>query len=469
VNIGETVIFAGSGTDSDGTIAAYEWTPPFGVTLTNSEIQTVTVGGSGLTSFTLTYSGQTTSSLDDLATAAEVQAALEALSNIAVGDVAVVGDAGGPWTVTFKGALVNTNVAQMTSTPTGGTGTVTVATLRAGAATSATTILNPTWYTDTVLGGDYTFALRVQDDDGAWSEPDTVKVTVVAPPVEPVPGVTEIPQFVSCQMTYTPPFNVATRIVRFIRTGGSGATPGTGLPYTFPATFDATAASGDAVLVRRAYSGPGDAVTFAPGGTEPALTVERSIDSGVTSEVIRFADGVPADGSTLEVLDGEAVPHVIHHYRGRSTVVSDGLLRTSEWSPWAIITPTPASVGIKDPTDPTGNVMLTVLDFGSEASARLATEHQVFGQSTAVIVATGWTSARGQLTVFVDTQAQRLALRQLVQAGTPLLLQRPSEDGTEEGEQWYIEPLGDLSEDRLTTARHPARTMTFGWREVERP
>jgi hypothetical protein len=104
---------------------------PYNVT---DEVQTVTEGGSGLTSFTLTYSGQTTGSLDDQATAAEVQAALEALSNIAVGDVTVTGSAGGPYTVTFGGTLADTNVAQMTATPTGGTGTVTIATATAGGA-----------------------------------------------------------------------------------------------------------------------------------------------------------------------------------------------------------------------------------------------------------------------------------------------------------------------------------------------
>lgn len=98
------------------------------------EVQSVTEGGSGLTSFTLTYAGQTTSSLAAAATAAQVQAALEALSNIGEGNVTVTGSAGGPYTVTFGGDLANANVAQMTATPTGGTGTVTVATVTAGGA-----------------------------------------------------------------------------------------------------------------------------------------------------------------------------------------------------------------------------------------------------------------------------------------------------------------------------------------------
>lgn len=101
---------------------------------TTEEVQTVTEGGSGLTSFTLTYAGQTTGSIVAAATAAQVQTALEALSNIGVGDVTVTGSASGPYTVTFGGSLANTNVAQMTATPTGGSGTVTVATATAGGA-----------------------------------------------------------------------------------------------------------------------------------------------------------------------------------------------------------------------------------------------------------------------------------------------------------------------------------------------
>lgn len=99
---------------------------------TTEEVQTITEGGSGLTSFTLTFSGQTTDSIDADATAAEVQAALEALSNIGAGNVEVTGDPGGVYTVTFVGDLANTNVAQMTATPTGGTGTVTIATATGG-------------------------------------------------------------------------------------------------------------------------------------------------------------------------------------------------------------------------------------------------------------------------------------------------------------------------------------------------
>ena len=92
--------------------------------LTNESVS-LTVGGSGLTDFTLTYGAQTTVSLDDNASAADVQDALEDLPSIGAGNVTVTGDAGGPWTVTFVGALAGTNATAITTTPTGGTGTVT--------------------------------------------------------------------------------------------------------------------------------------------------------------------------------------------------------------------------------------------------------------------------------------------------------------------------------------------------------
>lgn len=103
-----------------------------------NEVQTVTVTGSPTGgTFTLTWSGQTTSAIDYNASSATVKAALEALSNIGQGDVKVTGSAGGPFTVTFKGDLSGTNVAAMTASGaslTGGSSPgVSIATTTAGA------------------------------------------------------------------------------------------------------------------------------------------------------------------------------------------------------------------------------------------------------------------------------------------------------------------------------------------------
>jgi hypothetical protein len=55
--------------------------------------------------FTATYRGATTSAVAYNASAATLQTALEALSTIKAGNVAVSGSAGGPWTVTPQGQL----------------------------------------------------------------------------------------------------------------------------------------------------------------------------------------------------------------------------------------------------------------------------------------------------------------------------------------------------------------------------
>ncbi|MFE5332946.1 hypothetical protein ACFRCG_41840 [Embleya sp. NPDC056575] len=106
-----------------------------------SEVQTVSItGGPTGGTFTLTYSGQTTAAIAYNASAAVVQAALEALSNIGVGDVVCTGGAlpGTAVTVTFGGTLAYTDVAAMTANSgslTGGTSpTVVIATPTAGGA-----------------------------------------------------------------------------------------------------------------------------------------------------------------------------------------------------------------------------------------------------------------------------------------------------------------------------------------------
>lgn len=74
--------------------------------------------------FTLTFSGQTTGNLNRTATAADVQAKLEALSNIEVGDVICTGGPlpGIPIEVEFLGQFARTNVAAMTGSAAGLTG-----------------------------------------------------------------------------------------------------------------------------------------------------------------------------------------------------------------------------------------------------------------------------------------------------------------------------------------------------------
>ncbi len=71
-----------------------------------NDIQTVTITGSPTGgSFTLSFGGQTTSAIAFNATAATVQADLQALSTIGSGNMTVAGSSGGPYVCTFTGSL----------------------------------------------------------------------------------------------------------------------------------------------------------------------------------------------------------------------------------------------------------------------------------------------------------------------------------------------------------------------------
>lgn len=114
------------------------------------EVQTITVTGTPTGgTYTLTFDGQTTAPIAFDAAAAEVQTALEGLSNIDAGDVVAAGGPhpGTPITVTFHGQYEDEDVAQMTADDSGLTGgtdpTVTVTTTTPGVAGAATTLLTP--------------------------------------------------------------------------------------------------------------------------------------------------------------------------------------------------------------------------------------------------------------------------------------------------------------------------------------
>ncbi|HYI80751.1 MAG TPA: hypothetical protein VEW67_07820 [Thermoleophilaceae bacterium] len=112
-----------------------------------NEQQTITLGANTTGgTFTLSFStpvpsntSGTTSAIAHGASPATVQTALEALSNIGVGDVAVTGAAGGPWTVSFQGTrFADTDVSPITADAAGltvssGTATAAVATTTIGA------------------------------------------------------------------------------------------------------------------------------------------------------------------------------------------------------------------------------------------------------------------------------------------------------------------------------------------------
>ncbi len=137
LNYGDSVYLS----DTDGLLADADPTA--------NEQQLVTIGGSPTGGdFTLTFDGQTTAAIAFDAAAAAVDSALEALSNIGAGDVAVTGSAGGPYTVEFTGALANQNVPLMTINVaglTGGTPTGTITTPTGGVSSKVVGKVVPGW------------------------------------------------------------------------------------------------------------------------------------------------------------------------------------------------------------------------------------------------------------------------------------------------------------------------------------
>lgn len=87
--------------------------------LGNTEVQTETVTATGGTR-TLNFGGQVTAPIAYNANAAAIQAALEALPNVAPGDVVVAG--AGPYTYTFGGAYAGNDVPLLVVGTTGLTG-----------------------------------------------------------------------------------------------------------------------------------------------------------------------------------------------------------------------------------------------------------------------------------------------------------------------------------------------------------
>ena len=127
----------------------YRTTPTMVGTSTN-EVQTITISGTPTGgTFTLDYNGQPTVDIAYNATASTVQTALQNLSNIGAGNVAVTGGPGPgtPYTVTFQGTLAAANVVQINAVGnfTGGTSpTISVATTTGGSAGSYLKIVDDT-------------------------------------------------------------------------------------------------------------------------------------------------------------------------------------------------------------------------------------------------------------------------------------------------------------------------------------
>lgn len=142
-----------------------------------NEVQQIAVNATGGT-YTLTYASQTTGNLDFDATAAEVLAALEALSTIPAGslrvDQTVNASPAFTYLVEFGGSLGETNVSAISATDslTGGTADVTITVPTTGAAITSVSLIpiNPNQVCV------YAYSSAQSDISDTTNETDTYKL-----------------------------------------------------------------------------------------------------------------------------------------------------------------------------------------------------------------------------------------------------------------------------------------------------
>lgn len=148
--------------------------------------------------FTITYGGQTTAAIAAAATSAQIQAALEALSNVAPGDIVVTGGpvtagaVAGVVTLSFKGNLGGLNVSQVTVDATNLTGaahTLTPSTTTAGVQGSYRGARTGAVLDDTTGGVEYR-------NTGTPQTPIWTVTTAPSPYVQRLTRVDNTPEFV---------------------------------------------------------------------------------------------------------------------------------------------------------------------------------------------------------------------------------------------------------------------------------
>jgi hypothetical protein len=245
-------------------LALNRYVPPF------NEIQQVVVGATGGT-FTLTFSGQTTTAIAYNATAATILAALEALSNINPGDIVVTGGpaASSPVVVEFRGQYLATDVPQMTASGTGLTGT--------GAAVTVTTTRSAS-NEQTAVDGAVTVALRgFTGDPVSAAASATVKAKLDAARLPNLNLYVIDPTYTTVDVTFT----------------------ATSYPGWDPA--DVQARARQAVIDYLSPVGWGSPA----GGEQPQWLAQTQVEAYELSEAINRVDGVWRATSIMVALAGQ--------------------------------------------------------------------------------------------------------------------------------------------------------------------
>lgn len=417
-----------------------------------NEVQTVTVTGSPTGgTFKLIYSGQTTGTIAWNASAATVQTALEALSNIGVGDVAVTGGPGPgtPWTVTFTGALGSTNVAAMTLTAnllTGGSSpSVTIATLTDGIngtpAATTTTTHRPTlaWgYTDQLNLSQINWQLYVftsafaaghsMTDPSVWASSAVVAASGTQPSQRGIVANTDLPND-----TY----------VLFVRARNYGGVWSDWSSYTWtqavspptgPTSMTATADNTN-FRVDLSCNCSGSL------GTSTNVTFQYSDDGGSTWNEVRGSEQLPI-ATSVATKDYDIPLGVTRQYRAFTYKASPRVV--SPLSATVSATVTNRKYVLTNTADPTQGGEVFVKDAPEWSKNSSSGVFQGVGDGDTevypVVVSDGVPKARRQsITVECDGLAQWLLVKAVVESDDTLLLRDPF------GDVMYCRVVGDYT------------------------
>lgn len=226
-------VISGVGTSLTGACSVTVATITNGAAAMNEQ-QTITLLGTitGGT-FTLTFNGQTTSTLAYNAANTDVQSALQALTTIGAGNATVSGSSGGPWIVTFTSALAGAeqpliigDATSLTSTP-----AITVTEIRAAGGydtvvrIDATGILYSATQYSVVFGGSIGNLINIGDSAGTVETAintalnESYAWTSVTSPVPPTVSVSS-PSANIYDIDFSGPFLADKNLTSMLNSGG---------------------------------------------------------------------------------------------------------------------------------------------------------------------------------------------------------------------------------------------------------
>lgn len=446
------------------------------------EVQTVTLGGAPTGgTFTLTFNGQTTAAIPYNATAAQVDTALENLSNIGAGDVSVTGgygQFGTPFRVTFLNALAFTDVPAMTATnnTTAGQATsVTVATETVGIpaqspAAVVTATMRPTlawsyndaandqaaWelyvYSQAFTGG------RDMSDPSKWKASAVVALAGRQPSQRGV-----VPTYDFGNGTYT--FYVRSQNKAGLWSAWSSYSWTQNVaPPVNPSALVATGSGTEFAVTLTAtctvVSGPqaADRVTF-----------EYSEDAGITWTPVRGAETVLI-AATVTVADRDIPLGVTRRYRAFAYKQSPRF--TSASSPIASATITNRRYVLTSTEDASLGGEVFVKDAPSWDRESEAGVFAGVGAKFPTVVSDGIPKARVQtITVECDGRAQWELVRGIIESDSTLLFRDPF------GDKMYCRIVGGINRKQQRKMPYPTEVtplrhnhlVTIPLQEIEPP